>query len=27
VQNPRGGIFQLVADGRLFSAKYLDYHN
>ena len=27
VQNPRGGIFQLVADGRLFAAKNLDYHN
>jgi hypothetical protein len=27
MQNPRGGIFQLVADGRLFAAKNLDYHN
>jgi tetratricopeptide (TPR) repeat protein len=27
MQNPGGGIFQLVADGRLFTAENLDYHN
>ncbi len=27
MQNPRGGIFQLVADGRLFAAKKFNHHS